>query len=69
MKEKTDLKKRFSEEQIIGVFKEAEAGMLVKELCRKHGVMVEQEQLFLPRAPNEVWSMDFVIDALSMGDA
>lgn len=30
-------KKRFSEEQIIGFLKEAEAGMPVKELCRKHG--------------------------------
>jgi len=32
-----DLKKRFSEEQIIGFLREAEAGMPVKELCRKHG--------------------------------
>jgi putative transposase len=31
------MKKRFSEEQIIGFLKEAEAGMPVKELCRKHG--------------------------------
>ena len=29
---------RFSEEQIIGVLKEAEAGIPVLELCRKHGV-------------------------------
>lgn len=29
---------RFSEEQIIGVLKEAEAGVTVKELCRKHGI-------------------------------
>lgn len=29
--------KRFSEEQIIGYLKEAEAGIPVKELCRKHG--------------------------------
>lgn len=29
--------KRFSEEQIIGFLKEAEAGVPVKELCRKHG--------------------------------
>jgi putative transposase len=32
-----DMKKRFSEEQIIGFLKEAEAGIPVKELCRKHG--------------------------------
>ena len=30
-------KSRFSEEQIIGYIKEAEAGMPVAELCRKHG--------------------------------
>ena len=30
-------KKRFSEQQIIGFLKEAEAGVAVKELCRKHG--------------------------------
>ena len=32
-----DLKKRFSEEQIIGFLKQAEAGIPVKELCRQHG--------------------------------
>ena len=31
------MKKRFSEEQIIGFLKEADAGMPVKELCRRHG--------------------------------
>ena len=30
--------KRYSTEQIIGILKEAEAGLPVKELCRKHGV-------------------------------
>jgi putative transposase len=30
-------KSRFSEEQIIGFIKEAEAGMPVASLCRKHG--------------------------------
>ena len=29
---------RFSEEQIIGVLKEAEAGVAVRDLCRKHGI-------------------------------
>ena len=32
-----DVKKRFSEEQIIGFLKEAERGVPVKELCRKYG--------------------------------
>jgi len=32
------MKKRFTEEQIIGVLKEAELGMKVSELCRKHGI-------------------------------
>ncbi len=31
-------KRRFSEEQIIGVLKSAEAGMAVKEVCRQHGI-------------------------------
>ena len=30
--------KRFSEEQIIGILKEAEAGVSVTDLSRKHGV-------------------------------
>ena len=29
---------RFTEEQIIGVLKEGEAGMPVKEISRKHGI-------------------------------
>jgi putative transposase len=29
---------RFTEEQIIGILKEHEAGVPVSELCRKHGV-------------------------------
>ena len=31
------MKKRYSEEQIIGFLKEAEAGVSAKELCRRHG--------------------------------
>ena len=30
--------KQFSEEQIIGILKEAEAGAVVTEVCRKHGM-------------------------------
>lgn len=31
------MKKRYSEEQIIGFLGEAEAGLPIKELCRRHG--------------------------------
>ncbi len=31
-------KSRFSETQIVLILKEADAGMPVKELCRKHGI-------------------------------
>jgi putative transposase len=31
------MKKRFTEEQIIGFLREADAGLKVKDLCRKHG--------------------------------
>ncbi len=30
--------KRYSEEQIIGILKEAEAGISVQDLCRKYGM-------------------------------
>ena len=31
------MKKRYTEEQIIGFLREADAGVSVKELCRRHG--------------------------------
>ncbi len=31
------MKQRFSEVQIIGLLREAEAGAAVKDLCRRHG--------------------------------
>jgi putative transposase len=34
---------RFSEEQIIGILKEAEAGVKAADLCRRHGI---SEQTF-----------------------
>ncbi|MDU0759203.1 IS3 family transposase, partial [Pseudomonas aeruginosa] len=43
------------------------AGLMVKRRRRRHGVAVEREHLSLPSAPNQVWSMDFVFDALSTG--
>ncbi|MCC8519403.1 transposase, partial [Xanthomonas hortorum pv. gardneri] len=30
------MKKRFSEEQIIGFLREAEAGIAIKDLCRRY---------------------------------
>jgi putative transposase len=32
-----DVKKRYTEEQIIGFLQEAEGGLPLKELCRRHG--------------------------------
>ena len=32
------MKRRFTDEQIIGILKEHEAGVTAKELCRKHGM-------------------------------
>ena len=40
------MKKRFTEEQIIGFLREAETGLPVAELCRRHG------SLFVHRASN-----------------
>ena len=30
--------KRFTEEQIIGILKQAQAGMKIVDLCREHGI-------------------------------
>jgi putative transposase len=32
-----DVKKRFNEERIVSFLREAEAGLAVAELCRRHG--------------------------------
>ena len=32
------MKRRFTDEQIIGILKEHEAGITIKELCRKYGM-------------------------------
>ena len=32
------MKKRFTEEQIIGILQEAETGTKVMDVCRKHGI-------------------------------
>ena len=36
-KGRSDVKQRFTEVQIIGFLREAEAGLPVKALCRRHG--------------------------------
>jgi len=48
------MKKRFSEEQIIGVLKEAEAGVPVKELCRKHNI--SDATFYTWRKSSAVWT-------------
>jgi len=40
------MKTRFSDEQIISILREAEAGVLARELCRKHA-MSEATFLYL----------------------
>lgn len=35
------MKKRFSEEQIIGILKEQEAGFVVKDIIHRHGIAVQ----------------------------
>lgn len=42
-------KQRFSEEQIIGVLKEQEAGVKAADLCCKHGI---SEATFIIGRPN-----------------
>jgi putative transposase len=37
LKERAGMKKRFTEEQIIGFLNQAQAGVPISELCRKHG--------------------------------
>lgn len=44
-----------------------EEGLAVRKRWRRQGVAVDREPLELPSAPNEVWSMDFVMDALADG--
>ncbi len=44
-----------------------EAGLAVKRRRKRHGVSVEREKLTRPSKPNDVWSMDFVSDALAGG--
>jgi putative transposase len=44
-----------------------EANLAVRRRRRRRGVAVDRDPLVLPIAPNQVWSMDFVMDALCNG--
>ena len=45
----------------------SDAGLSVRRRKKRHGVAVERQALELPSSPNQVWSMDFVSDALANG--
>jgi putative transposase len=44
-----------------------EAALSVRKRRRRKLVMVDRQALHVPRGPNEVWSIDFVMDALANG--
>ena len=45
----------------------SEANLAVKRRKRRKGIIMPREPLMLPTKRNEVWSMDFVMDALATG--
>ncbi len=45
-------KSRYTEEQIVGVLKESEAGLETGELCRKHGI--SQQTFYRWKVPHAV---------------
>ena len=52
------MKKRFTEEQIIGFLREADGDLAIKELCRRHG---------FPEASYYLWCSKF--GGMSVSDA
>jgi putative transposase len=44
-----------------------QAALSVRKRRRRKGVMVDRQALHVPIGPNEVWSIDFVMDALANG--
>jgi putative transposase len=50
MTRRLNVKKRFTEVQIIGLLREVEAGVPVKDLCRRHG---------FSEASHDLWASNF----------
>jgi putative transposase len=44
-----------------------EAALSVRKRRRRKGVMIDRQALYVPTRPNEIWSIDFVMDALANG--
>jgi putative transposase len=44
-----------------------EAALSVRKRRRRKGVMIDRQALTVPTGPNEIWSIDFVMDALGNG--
>jgi putative transposase len=44
-----------------------EEALSVRRRRRRKAVMVDRQALYVPTAPNQVWSIDFVMDALANG--
>ncbi len=49
------MKKRYSEEQIVRILKESEAGMAARDVCRKHNVS-ESRRSTAGRSDTEGWT-------------
>jgi putative transposase len=45
----------------------SEAALSVRKRRRRKQVMVDRQALYIPAGPNEVWSIDFVMDSLANG--
>ena len=66
-------RKRFTEEQIIGVLKESEVGAKTDDVCQSHGISSKRRKLTrrdrvapqVPERPMQLWSLVFVSDQLA----
>jgi hypothetical protein len=56
---------RFTEEQIIGILKQAQAGMKIAGLCRMHGGMVTVRKKHLTQKTVKCSSITFTVPKLS----